>query len=186
MVDEEQNCWIIDAGDFSDITKIVQGKRIHGILLTHAHFDHIYGLPDMQAAYPNVPIYTNTHGVEALKDPFSNLSFYHGTPLVVQNMDNIRLVNNQISIANIEGSQILPIFTPGHHPSCITWEIGQYLFTGDSYIPGYRTVTKLLHGCKETAVLSETIIKSRASQKIICAGHPGKLSGSKKCRKEKS
>jgi hypothetical protein len=36
--------------------------------------------------------------------------------------------------------------TPGHNWSCLTFKIQNYLFTGDSYIPGVAVVTKLKGG----------------------------------------
>lgn len=38
--------WIVDPGDVEKIMEIVDKDRVlKGILLTHIHYDHIYGLP---------------------------------------------------------------------------------------------------------------------------------------------
>jgi len=54
-----KECWIIDVGDFFQIKSLFDGYNLKGVLLTHVHYDHIYGLNELQADYPDVPIYTN-------------------------------------------------------------------------------------------------------------------------------
>lgn len=41
------------------------------------------------------------------------------------------------------------IETPGHCPSCLTYYTDNYIFTGDSYIPNVKVVTKLPYGDKK-------------------------------------
>ena len=45
------------------------------------------------------------------------------------------------------------------------------LFTGDSYIPGIKTVTNLPASNKEQARISEEKIKSLSDDKLIYPGH---------------
>ena len=54
-----------------------------GVILTHAHFDHIYGLPELLKQYPNCKIYTNESGRETLANAKKNMSFYHESPVTV-------------------------------------------------------------------------------------------------------
>ena len=61
--------------------------------------------------------------------------------------------------------------TPGHHPSCLTFEIGDYLFTGDAYIPGEKVVTILPGADKTLAAESLERIKRMAEGKVVCPGH---------------
>lgn len=42
------------------------------------------------------------------------------------------------------------IETPGHCPSCLTYYTDNYIFTGDSYIPNVKVVTKLPYGDKKS------------------------------------
>lgn len=52
-------CFIVDPGDnapgISDAIKS-HALRPEAVLLTHAHFDHIYGLNDLVAGYPSLPV----------------------------------------------------------------------------------------------------------------------------------
>lgn len=158
--------FIIDPGDvwdgFCNVSKV---------LLTHVHFDHIYGLNELMNISPDAKVYTNEFGKEMLLDAKKNLSFYHETPFVFERPENIVIINDgeEIDIGN--GLNAKAVYTLGHNPSCITWIIGDAIFTGDSYIPGIKTVTNLPRGNKAQAIESENLIKQLAIGKIIYPGH---------------
>lgn len=157
---------IIDPGDvwdgFSNVTVV---------LLTHAHFDHIYGLNDLIRISPEAKIYTNEIGREMLFNAKKNLSAYNEMPFVFENADNVKIVGDGDSV-NIGDNLIASaIFTPGHNPSSITWIVGDAVFSGDSYIPCIETVTNLPNGNKAQAIESEKLIKGIARNKRIYPGH---------------
>lgn len=167
---EGNQVWLIDCGDVEPVIKKIGGKNIAGVLLTHAHFDHIYGLPELLERYPDCRIYTNEVGRDTLASAKLNMSLYHETPLKVE--------GPQISICG-EGDGIL-LFdnitakvyeTPGHHPSCLTYKVGNNLFTGDEFIPGRKVVTNLPKGDKKLAQESLSRIKQLAIGLSICPGH---------------
>ena len=141
------------------------------VLLTHAHFDHIYGLNRVIELNPNISVYTNEYGREMLLNARKNLSFYQGEPFVI--CDNSRIVTVQDRQEIAFGVQRIAkaIFTPGHNPSCITWQIADAIFTGDSYIPGIKTVTNLPGGDRNEAEESLFNIKRLAVGKTIYPGH---------------
>lgn len=157
---------LIDPGDvwdgFSNISKV---------LLTHAHFDHIYGLNELMKISPEAKVYTNEFGREMLLNTRKNLSFYHETPFVFEHPGTIVIVNDGDEIEIGNGQIAKALFTPGHNRSCITWIIDDAIFTGDSYIPGIKTVTNLPRGNKVQAIESENLIKRLAIGKIIYPGH---------------
>lgn len=63
----EKECWLVDCGD---IDKVIEaGWKVKGVLLTHVHFDHIYGLNELMKYMPNAVVYTNTEGQQALQNP---------------------------------------------------------------------------------------------------------------------
>lgn len=157
---------LIDPGDvwdgFSNVSKV---------LLTHAHFDHIYGLNDLLKISPEAKVYTNEFGREMLLNPRKNLSFYHETPFVFEHTENIVIVNDGDEIELGNGQIAKAVFTPGHNPSCITWIIKDAIFTGDSYIPGIKTVTNLPKANKIQSLESENLIERLAIGKTIYPGH---------------
>lgn len=146
-------------------------ENVAKVLLTHAHFDHIYGLNELMRISPEAKVYTNDFGREMLLNARKNLSFYHESPFVFEHPENIVIVNDGDEIELGNGQTAKAVFTPGHNPSCITWIIKDAIFTGDSYIPGIKTVTNLPKGNKDQSIKSEKLIMRLASGKIIYPGH---------------
>lgn len=174
---ESNRVWLVDCGDVEPIFEKVREPEIAGVLLTHAHFDHIYGLPALLERYPDCKIYTNEIGRDTLADTRLNMSLYHETPLTVR--------GTQVKICG-EGD-VIPLFqsviakiyeTPGHHPSCLTYIVDNYMFTGDAYIPDVKVVTKLPKGNKVQAQESVKKILELAEGKVICPGHGEMVLGS--------
>ena len=167
---ESSQVWLVDCGDVDPIVEKLGGKTIAGVLLTHAHFDHIYGLPELINRFPECRIYTNGIGRETLANARLNMSFYHETPLTVEG-PQIRICGEGDEISLYQGLTAKVYETPGHHPSCLTFMVGDYLFTGDAYIPGTKVVTNLPKGDKKQAQESLERIKELAKGKIIRCGH---------------
>lgn len=66
--------WLVDCGDvppLMDYLSTLGGSsfQIKGILLTHVHYDHIYGLPKLKEMFPSLRVYTNEFGNKARKHP---------------------------------------------------------------------------------------------------------------------
>lgn len=66
-VGNQRNCWLVDCGDVEKV--IEQGWNIKGVLLTHVHFDHIYGINNLLEVFPDARIYTNAEGEKGYKIP---------------------------------------------------------------------------------------------------------------------
>lgn len=167
---ESNQVWIVDCGDVEPIVEKIGNREIVGVLLTHAHFDHIYGLPELLKRYPDCRIYTNEIGRETLADARLNLSLYHETPLTVDGPQvQICVEGDEITLFEDVTAKVYE--TPGHHPSCLTFMIQDYLFTGDAYIPDVKVVTNLPKGNKKLAEQSVERIFKMAEGKIIRSGH---------------
>lgn len=162
--------WLVDCGDVDSILARFSSYDIKGVLLTHTHYDHIYGLPHLAMNYPHLTIFTNTFGKKALSSSKLNMSKYHDDPISIES-DNVVICDEGTEIELYDGIMAKVYYTPGHNPSCLTYEIGEYLFTGDAYIPDVPVVTILPGGNKSQAKESETRILSLAEEKIICPGH---------------
>ncbi len=163
--------WLVDCGDVEPILSLIKGKNLIGVLLTHAHFDHIYGLNELLKLFPNTLVYTNECGTETLLDARKNMSLYHETPFVLERPDNIRIVNDGDEIELDKGITAKVVATSGHHPSCLTYIISDAIFTGDSYIPGIKVVTNLPKGNKKLAQDSVEKILLMSEGRIIYPGH---------------
>lgn len=167
--------WLVDCGDVPPIFDMLSSlggdtSMIKGVLLTHVHYDHIYGLPRLTEKFPSLRVYTNEYGKNALTDIRLNYLKYHNDPIVYES-ENVVTCEEGSVIELFDGVQAKVYHTPGHNPSCLTYEVGDYLFTGDAYIPGIKVVTTFKGGDKVKAAESVERILRLAEGKTVCAGH---------------
>lgn len=165
--------WLVDIGDVAPIQKYLKEKGLIpvGVFLTHAHFDHFYGLPELVNHYPNCNVYVTKYAKEALASDKLNMSKYHETPMKYVG-DNVIVVHEGEEMLLFEGEPEMSFLeTPGHNPGCLTMMVGDMIFTGDSYIPGVGVICQLPHANKEQAKQSLERIKKILEGKIIYAGH---------------
>ncbi len=111
--------------------------KLHYILESHAHADHLSGaqmlkeqLPDAQTAVgSNITVVQNFFkNVFNLSDDF---------PTDGSQFDRLLDDNETLTAGSLE---IGVIFTPGHTPACATYKIGNAIFTGDSlFMPDMGT-----------------------------------------------
>lgn len=165
--------WIlIDCGDVKNIITDAHNQKaaILGVFLTHVHFDHIYGLNELLEAFPKLIVFLSENGRDALYSDRLNYSKYHGTPYVYNGNRLLFLRNKQVPI--IGGTKIEVLDTPGHTQDSLSYVIGDYVFSGDAYIPGVNVVTSLRGGNKEQAENSVSRIKKILQPGMtLCPGH---------------
>lgn len=166
--------FIIDCGDGDVILKIAeeQGIVIRGILLTHCHFDHIYGLPKILEHFPNAKIYCSNMTHKGLKEEAMNLSYIMSDfsfPFIYD--DNIVELTEGIHL--IEGLEVEMIVCNGHSNDCQAYIIDGNLFTGDAYIPFAKVFSKWPTSNKQQALESEQKLRHIADGRnlIIRPGH---------------
>ncbi|MFA6861946.1 MAG: MBL fold metallo-hydrolase [Bacilli bacterium] len=133
------SCLVIDLG--STDTAIYDYIETHysscaGILLTHAHFDHIRGLPTfLKHFHTDIPVYLNSADWPLLTDPNLNSGFLTGEK-VKANINPIDIKDNQeLSLSNYK---VKVIATPFHTMGsvCYLFDDDNALFTGDSLFKG--------------------------------------------------
>ena len=166
--------WLVDCGDIDEaIETLAKGKCVKGVMMTHTHADHLYGLNRLLELFPHAKIFTNMFGAEALSDSRLNITRYHSEvpDFEITHKDNVVVVDEGAQIDLFEGVSADVFLTTGHDASCLTYKIDKYLFTGDSYIPGIPVVAKFPKSNKKLAAVSETRIKTLADGLIVCPGH---------------
>lgn len=172
-------CWVIDFGFLSSTDQLqsIFTKPVGGIFLTHCHYDHICGLGKLIKLFPDCMIFGSSYTLAGLADSKLNLSYYKGGAVEFQLARQKSITDgDKISISN--QSEVEVISTPGHNAGSLSYLIDQYLFTGDSLIPGHKLVTKLKSGNKkdgQESVQKLTALISRDT--IICAGHGEQVAG---------
>lgn len=115
LINETQHETIcIDPGEAKPVLDFLQreGLDLKAIILTHHHFDHIDGVPELLAAYPGVPVY----GPEDSRIPKLTHVLHDQDPL------------------SIDSCQFQIISTPGHTATHISLYEPHYgwLFCGDT------------------------------------------------------
>ena len=171
VITQKGASWLVDCGDVEPLIHLIGDNTLCGVMLTHGHYDHIYGLNTLASITPSLTILTNEAGREDLLNDKRNFSKYIGDPFIFQAPGRIKLVNDREGVDLFEGVQAVPVFTPGHSPSCVSWVIGDAVFTGDSYIPGVKTVTNFPLSDKAQVVASDIIIRDLVSHHDVYPGH---------------
>lgn len=140
--DGEKDAIVVDPADQGvSIYSALQrnGFRVAGILLTHGHFDHIWGLDALRDAgnaaaesegLEAVKAYASEHEREVLKNPHMNVSDQVGRPCATY-ADVYVKDGQEITIAGITCKVIT---TPGHTAGgcCYYFEEAGFLVSGDT------------------------------------------------------
>lgn len=169
----EDKAWLVDIGDVEPVLSYLKERNlvVEGVFLTHAHFDHIYGIESLIKLFPECKVYCTEYAKEALASDKLNLSKYHGTPIRYSG-DNVEMVHDGEKMVLFEDESQMEFFeTPGHNPGCLTNVMGDVVFTGDAYIPGIGVNTIPPKADKALAKVSLERILKLVEGKTILSGH---------------
>jgi len=173
LVTVENKLIVVDCGDYEKMIKAIGLNREPVIiLLTHCHQDHVYGLTKLLDKYPNASVYCSLLTSEGLMDEEQNLSYIIPEyPIVFTHEKQVVIINEGIQY--IHDIQIEVLSTPGHSDDCMSYIIGDCIFTGDSYIPFAKVFTKWPRSNKGLAVENEKKITSLIKKRNlnVCCGH---------------
>lgn len=163
---------LIDIGDIQPIIDYLnkEKKYVKFVFLTHTHYDHIYGIRELIRYYPDCIVYTSSFGKDALKSDKLNFSRYHNDPIILSG-NNIEALHEGDKIELSADINLEVLETPGHDKSCLTYKIGNNLFSGDSYIPGLKVIASFPNSNKVDAENSKERIKSLAEGMNLYPGH---------------
>ena len=172
---EHDGVWVIDPGDTDPVFEWIKTHHktsIIGILLTHAHFDHIYGMNEIVSRYPSCRVYiANEYGLDALHNPKINGSKYtEEGPIVIADSANVEYYSDTMRLW--DKVEMKTINTPGHSDDSQCLLVDGMMFTGDTLIKDVRTVTKLKGGSVEKLEESIKIIEAlKGKQLKVMPGH---------------
>lgn len=137
------NCTIIaDAGRAFIVDPGQEGARIladvaqqglvpAAVLLTHAHFDHITAVADLQKVHPDLPVYVHPGDRPMFGHPFNQLPPEYpsiGTPANLRDVAELAEVLPGVTV----------IHTPGHTPGGVCYHFAEknLLLSGDTLFAG--------------------------------------------------
>jgi glyoxylase-like metal-dependent hydrolase (beta-lactamase superfamily II) len=171
--ENNDSAFVVDPGDSNPIIEWIteNNKCLKGVLITHAHFDHIYGVNDLYDTYPDMAIYASEAAKEGMLSAKINRSYYTENPFSIK-CKKINILEESKTVYLAENIFANVLYTPGHNNDCISFEIESHLFTGDALIPGFKVFTKTKFGNKLLAKESiNKIFNTFDSQTLICPGH---------------
>jgi glyoxylase-like metal-dependent hydrolase (beta-lactamase superfamily II) len=128
---ENSECVIIDAPiGVEELILFIQEKKLNpkAVLLTHGHFDHVNGLPELKKHW-NCPVYIHQDDAAFLNDPQLNGSLYFGFPSISEKADFLLTDKQILPLAGLEFSVI---HTPGHTQGGCCFYAEGTLFSGDT------------------------------------------------------
>ncbi len=172
---ENRSALIIDPNQNPDGLRLLRDAGVTNLLiiLTHEHYDHIIGVNDLRNMFPNVTVLCSKKCADYLPLPSKNLSnFWQILFMNLQEKSSVPIdklglgpyrctsdkdFENELSL-DWHGHKLYLKETPGHSPGsiCIILD-DKSLFSGDSLVTGYDTITRLPGGSKklfETETLS--------------------------------
>lgn len=145
-----------------------QNYNLSGIVLTHAHFDHILALAELKAA-TDAPLMVHQNGPTFLNDNANNLCHYVGIDLSPVLPD--RLLNDGDTITVGEHT-LTVLYTPGHTSDCICLYGDGILISGDTLFQGSvgRTDHPTGNLPQEIASIQEKLM-SLPDETLVYPGH---------------
>lgn len=171
----DRNCIVIDPGS-RDNTKLLCFLKERNlapiyIILTHEHFDHIWGVNDILERY-QVPIVCSELCSQRIKDSFDNCSVMYDDMMAVAINSDVISIESLESELQLGDESIKFYSTPGHSDACVSFSVGMYLFTGDALINNLKTVTKLPTGSKKRQKETiETLRELQGHELLVYPGH---------------
>lgn len=162
---------IIDPGDeVEEIVGLVrrEGLKVHALLLTHGHVDHVLHAQDAKDAL-GVPLFAHPDDLPLIARAPEQAMFFGLRPGRVAQVDGPL----EEGVAFQAGTLTFRVLhTPGHSPGGVTLAIGQAAFVGDSVFAGSIGRTDL-PGCDHGSLVRSirNKIYSLPDETVLYPGH---------------
>ena len=161
--------WIVDPGqEGARILALLAQKGLEpaGILLTHAHFDHISAIPALQAAHPELPVYVHPADTPMFGHPLNQCGAEYPSVGTPRNLHDATAL-----AADLPGVAV--IHTPGHTPGgvCYHFPAERLLLSGDTLFAGSCGRTDFPGGSMSRMMDSLRRLAALPGDTLVIPGH---------------
>ena len=136
VFDETKEAFLVDPGSYLKqiSNKIIEKElNLKYIVLTHGHGDHIGGIQQFKADFPDVKVVALDLEKETLNDPVKNNSAVILGGLVSMDADEYVSEGTILMVGNMN---LKVIATPGHTPGGMSILLDDIVFCGDTLFKG--------------------------------------------------
>ncbi len=163
LISERGNAALIDSGPpAEEIINALgsEGARLELVLLTHLHFDHVAGLPELE---DHIEAKALAHEEDVKIFPELWPSDYGPAP-------DVHPLDGELRVDKLV---IEPIHTPGHTPGSVCYLVSQMgvVFTGDTLFKGNIGRVDLRHGDPERMKESLLRLMDLDPSTFVLPGH---------------
>ena len=165
ILSENGRAWIVDPGGEAErIISLLDKKGLEaaGILLTHAHFDHIGAVNALQAAFPDIKLTVHSNDLPVITHPMNCMP---------PDYPPVAMPKNIIGTTDAPGCKIIE--TPDHTPGgvCYYFPAEKLLLAGDTLFAGSVGRTDLPGGNMATLMRSLAKLTSLPDDTLVIPGH---------------
>jgi len=115
----------------NEVTEFIKANqlKLHYILETHAHADHLTGAQPLKKAFPHAKVAIGARIVDVQKVFKKVFNLAEDFAVDGRQFDVLLSDDSETKAGSLT---IKTIFTPGHTPACASYLIGDAVFTGDA------------------------------------------------------
>jgi glyoxylase-like metal-dependent hydrolase (beta-lactamase superfamily II) len=181
-----ENAWLLYEGDagvlvdpgftdereFAPFEDFIRGEgiRLEAILVTHGHYDHIFGVNRCLDTFGDIPVYMHPDDVELIGMAEEMAGPYGGCPALA--FDTVDVTDGEV--LDLLGRKWTVIGTPGHSKGgvCYYCPSEKLLFSGDTLFAGTIGRTDLHGGSYDQLIVSimDKLMGLDGDTEVIC-GH---------------
>ena len=165
IISENGRAWIVDPGqEGARIASLLEKKGLEpeAVLLTHAHFDHITGIAELQKLFPGLPVYVHREDTVMFGHPFNQMPGEYSSIVVPANIRDVE----ELKICEV-------IHTPGHTPGAVCYHFpsDRLLLSGDTLFAGSIGRTDFPGGSMSKMTDSLKKLTALPDDTLVVPGH---------------